>query len=507
MGQRHRLLILVVAYHAETTVISVLERIPKKIFTENECEVLVVDDGSEDNTFSVADDFRRKHIGLPIRVFRNQINLGYGGNQKIGYAYALKHYFDYVALIHGDGQYAPEELPRLLEPLKKGESDVVFGSRFLKRWDAIKGGMPLYKYIGNRILSGFQNMLLGTKMSELHSGYRIYCTSVLRNIRFKLNTNDFHFDTEIIIQLLNAGARIVELPIPTYYGKEICRVQGLRYAWHVVVATLQNVFHRWGVLYQRRYDPIDDEHSRYTSKLGYPSSHQWALDRTVPGAKVIDFGGGPAVLAQKILEKGCDVTIVGMRHIVNLPQGAREIVCDLDDPLGFTIKPYDCILLLDIIEHLKNPEAFLEGLHSQFEYDSKTVILSTPNIGFFVQRLMLLLGQFNYGKYGVLDRTHTRLFTFRKLRHLLRDEGFQIRELHGVPAPFPRALGDGGLARFLLSMNILAIRLSRTLFSYQIFAVAETTPPLDFLLSEAEKSRTDRDHCTACQKLSDWMMP
>jgi hypothetical protein len=101
---------------------------------------------------------------------------------------------------------------------------------------------------------------------------------------------------------------------------------------------------------------------------------------------------------------------------------------------------------------------------------------------------MLLFGQFNYGKAGILDRTHTRLFTFRGLTQILKDEGFRIRRVDGVPAPFPKALGDNGLGRFLVGVNGLLIRLSKTLFSYQIFVVAETTPPLEYLLESAEGS-------------------
>src|SRR5205814_3453044 len=133
-----------------------------------------------------------------ITVLRNEYNQGYGGNQKVGYAYAIAEGFDFVAMVHGDGQYAPEELPNLLAPLRAGDADAVFGSRMMHRLGALKGGMPLYKFIGNRILSTAQNALLQTRLSEFHSGYRIYSVRTLAGIPFDLNSNDFHFDTEII---------------------------------------------------------------------------------------------------------------------------------------------------------------------------------------------------------------------------------------------------------------------------------------------------------------------
>ena len=139
--------------------------------------------------------------------------------------------------MHGDGQYAPERLPDLLQPLLAGEADAVFGSRMMASGGARRGGMPLYKWMGNKILTRIQNRLLKTSFSEFHSGYRIYSVRALAGIPFDKNTNDFHFDTEIIIQLVRAGLRIKELPIPTYYGDEICHVNGLKYALDVVRVT------------------------------------------------------------------------------------------------------------------------------------------------------------------------------------------------------------------------------------------------------------------------------
>ena len=150
-----------------------------------------------------------------MRALFNPVNQGYGGNQKLGYHYAIEKGFDFVALLHGDGQYAPECLPRLLDPLRRGEADAVMGSRMLPGGGALKGGMPLYKFIGNKVLTWLENRLLRTDLSEFHSGYRVYSVEALRAIPFDRNSNDFHFDTEIIIQLQIAARTIREMPIPT----------------------------------------------------------------------------------------------------------------------------------------------------------------------------------------------------------------------------------------------------------------------------------------------------
>ena len=302
---RARVLIFVVAYEAETTLAKVLERIPKSVH-ELDLEVLVIDDSSRDRTFEVGLQASER-VRYRVTVLYNPTNQGYGGNQKLGYAYALRERFDFVLLLHGDGQYAPECIPDLLAPLLSGTADAVIGSRMLVPGAARRGGMPLYKFVGNKILTWFQNRLLGTSLSEFHSGYRAYRVSALRRIPFRFNANGFHFDTEIIIQLLLGNHRIVEVPIPTYYGDEICRVNGLWYARDVVMATAGSRLHRLNVLYDRRFDLEGGGNLRYGLKLGYESSHSRALDAVPEGARVLDIGCGPGDFAREMTRKGCVV--------------------------------------------------------------------------------------------------------------------------------------------------------------------------------------------------------
>lgn len=490
--KKQRLLVFVIAYYAESTLRKVLERIPRSIFNDYDCEVLVVDDASEDRTFEIGREYKQFHPEMPLTVLRNEYNQGYGGNQKVGYGYAIAEKFDFVAMLHGDAQYAPEELPNLVKPLADDEADAVFGSRMMETFGALKGGMPLYKYAGNKILSFAQNKLLGTNLSEFHSGYRVYRVSALEKLHYKLNSNDFHFDTEIIIQLLNAKMRIKELPIPTYYGDEICRVDGMKYAKDVMLATLKNTAHRAGLLHQRRFDPVGGENTHYDLKLGYASSHTWALEAVPAGAKVLDIGSGPGGIARELVEKGVETAVVDQFAPKVRDPKVKVFVQDLDAPPKFDVKPYDTLLLLDVIEHLKDPEKFLEQVRAQFTSEPKKLILTTPNVAFVVQRAMLALGQFNYGKAGILDRTHTRLFTFRTIEHLLRDQGFRIKEVRGVPAPFPKVLGDNILGRAAVAANLAAIRVSKTLFSYQIYVEAETTPDVEHVLREAKEKSAER---------------
>jgi glycosyltransferase involved in cell wall biosynthesis len=495
--KRLRLLIFIVAYNAEKTIEDVLRRIPLSLSETYDTEILIIDDASKDQTFERGEAVKQaQDIPFKMTVLFNPINQGYGGNQKIGYQYAIREGFDIVALVHGDGQYAPEKLPELLEPLRNGQAEAVFGTRMGTRLGALKGGMPLYKFVGNRILTIFQNFILRAELSEFHSGYRLYSVAALSRLPFHLNTNDFHFDTDIIIQFLFADLRIKEIPIPTYYGTEICHVDGLKYAWDVVKSTLLARVQRLSLLYRRKYDvwPEHMESDRYISKFGFESSHTEAISYVAPNSTVLDVGGGFGHVSQLLKEKGCKTT--GLDHVAlgNSTNFDRFIEHDLDDhKLPVTLNYFDYILLLDVIEHLKDPEGFLSELHKQTgSIDGQKIVITTGNVAFLVIRLMLFLGSFNYGRKGILDLTHTRLFTFRSLRILLEESGFHIVEERGIPAPFPTALGDGRLSRALIKLNNWLIRLAKGPFSYQIFFAVEPTPSVDHLLDTAWHKSDER---------------
>ena len=228
-----RIGILVVAYNAESTLRSVIARIPPQIMDKVE-EIFVFDDASQDSTHDVGQEMQRERHDGKLSIYRNEVNQMYGGNQRRGYQYAIEKGLDIVVLLHGDGQYAPEVMQRLLTPLEQGRADMVMGSRMLEKGAALRGNMPMYKYVGNKVLTFLENKLIGSRFTEFHSGYRAYSVEALRTIPLESMTSNWHFDTQIILEFLRRGRRIVEVPIPTYYGDEICRVNGIPYAFNCV---------------------------------------------------------------------------------------------------------------------------------------------------------------------------------------------------------------------------------------------------------------------------------
>lgn len=486
---KKRILIFIVAYNAEKHIDSVLNRIPPVFWQTDlyDCEVLIIDDASKDNTVEVAN--RHKLLtGRNIKVLRNPVNQGYGGNQKIGYTYAIEQNFDVVALLHGDGQYAPEMLDTLITPIVKGDADVVFGSRMMEKQSALKGGMPFYKFLGNIILTTTQNLLLNSNLTEFHTGYRIYSVDALRKTPFQYNSNDFDFDTDIIIQVLESKFRIVEIPIPTHYGDEVCHVNGVKYAMQILRTSLLSRVQQFSIYYHPKFDYYPKE-SPYQAKTDFSSTHTFAIDQVKPGSVVLDFGCASGYIARELAKKGCRVygydqffSEEAKKHCIAVSQVDFDHF-DFKVPEGE--KKIDYVLLLDVIEHLSDPEAFMTMIRERLAIHRPEVILTTGNVAFILTRLSLLFGGFNYGKRGILDMTHKRLFTFSSIKQLVTNFGYEISKAVGIAVPIPFIIPNKSLANSLLSINNLLIKLSNGLFSFQIALVVKPLPTLNLLLENA----------------------
>ena len=241
--RKEKILIFIPAYNVEKKITKVLNKIPKIVFNKYNTKILVIEDNSSDKTLSVIKKvIKKKGDKIKIYLIVNKKNKGYGGVQKIAFNYAIKKNFKYVIMLHGDNQYPANKILLLIKPLLTNKYDAVFGSRMINSINALKGGMPLYKYLANRALTFFQNLVLSSNLSEFHSGYRSYKVSSLKKIKFKSNTNDFHFDTEIIIQFLKNNLKIKEIAMSTHYGDEISHLKSIPYGLNIVRSTLVSRF-------------------------------------------------------------------------------------------------------------------------------------------------------------------------------------------------------------------------------------------------------------------------
>lgn len=235
-----KVIVVLPAYNAEKTLAKTYSEIPMDIVDE----VILVDDHSPDNTSQVA-----RQLGIK-QVIRHDKNRGYGGNQKTCYKTALEAGADIVIMVHPDYQYTPKLIHSMCYLIAHGLFPVVLGSRILGK-GALLGGMPIYKYISNRVLTAFQNILMGQKLSEYHTGYRAYSAEVLKRLPLEENSDDFIFDNQVLAQITMTGLSIGEITCPTLYFEEASSINFRRsciYGLGVVWTSIQYRLHKMGLM-------------------------------------------------------------------------------------------------------------------------------------------------------------------------------------------------------------------------------------------------------------------
>lgn len=245
MIYQQKVVVVMPAYNAEKTLEQTISEIPMHLVDD----LVLVDDASTDNTYQLAHS-------MPITtVIRHDSNKGYGGNQKTCYDAALALGADIVIMLHPDYQYTPKLIPAMAEIIASGLYQVVIGSRILGR-GAIKGGMPRYKYLFNRLLTLIQNLLMNQKLSEYHSGYRAFSRTVLETINYPANSDDFVFDNQMLSQVFHAGFEIAEITCPTKYFKEASSInfpRSIKYGLGVLETSFRYFLQRMGMAHFKIY--------------------------------------------------------------------------------------------------------------------------------------------------------------------------------------------------------------------------------------------------------------
>jgi len=230
-----KIVIVMPAYNASKTITGVFSRIPKE-FLKKISEFIVVDDGSKDETLKTINQLKKRY---KIRVLIHDPNRGYEAAQKTGFTDAINRKADIAVLLHSDGQYPPEMLPQITDPIMDGSADMVLGSRILGG-KALKGGMPLHRYLGNRALTALENLAYGLNISEYHTGYIAYSKKALNAIPLTKLSNTFHFDGEMILMASKRRLRIKEIGIPTHYGSEETYLNAFTYGIDVLKIIFKN---------------------------------------------------------------------------------------------------------------------------------------------------------------------------------------------------------------------------------------------------------------------------
>lgn len=263
-----KIVVVMPAYNAEPTLRKTYAEIPFDYIDE----AILVDDGSSDRTVEIARE-------LGCRTLVHLQNKGYGGNQKTCYREALRHGADVVVMLHPDYQYTPKLLVAMASMIAVGQYDVVLGSRILCQ-SAISGGMPAYKYVANRILTLFENIMLGQRLSEYHSGYRAFSRAVLEKLPLEENSDDFVFDNQMLAQVVHFGFQIGEVSCPTKYFAEASSIsfrRSVKYGFGVLRTSVAFRLHRMGLLANRIFSDegrrLAGEHSAHVQAHAHPGSN------------------------------------------------------------------------------------------------------------------------------------------------------------------------------------------------------------------------------------------
>ena len=245
MLNNKKITVVLPAYNAALTLEKTYHELPFDIVDE----VILVDDASNDNTVELANKLKIKC------VIRHDTNKGYGANQKTCYCKAMETAADIIIMLHPDYQYTPKLIYAMSSIVAYGVYPVVFGSRILGN-GALKGGMPFYKYFSNRVLTFIQNILMGQKLSEYHTGYRAYSRDVLKDINFMINSDDFIFDNEMISQIFMKGYQVAEVTCPTVYTKESSSINFMRSVKYGIGVLRVSIFyrlHKWKLIRSKLY--------------------------------------------------------------------------------------------------------------------------------------------------------------------------------------------------------------------------------------------------------------
>ncbi len=251
--KRSKVVVVMPAYNAEKTLKLTYAELPK----DKVDLVILVDDGSSDETIRIAKSLR-------LKIFMHSGNYGYGANQKTCYIEALKENSDIIVMLHPDYQYDPTLLPELLRPIENGKADIVLGSRLLVD-DALKRGMPWWKYIGNRFLTKIENIVLKQNLSEYHTGYRAYSRRFLDSVPFILNSDKFVFDQEILVQAVHQGFRIAEVAVPAKYFSDASSASfkdSVIYGLNIFFLLIKYLLHKSGIVKQKQFESFV---KRYTA--------------------------------------------------------------------------------------------------------------------------------------------------------------------------------------------------------------------------------------------------
>lgn len=413
-----------------------------------------------------------------LRIHRQPREAGYGGARKGAFEHALREGFDVVVCMRGDGAHPPEALPQLLAASIEGGHRFVLGSRLADRRGAVRSGMSFARLAAHALATGVLNRVLGLRVRDYLTSFRVLHTRPLRRIPFHLDADDRIFDPHLLLQLRSLGVTPHEVAVAGTWREDDAARQELDHARRAATVAVVYRLHQIHVVRRGRY--LVDTGVYYTFKWSEHGSHMQIVDLIRPETRVLDLGCSQGLLARPLTEKG--VRVVG---VDGRPAGEdlaeeledylqRDLELPLEIPKG---RDFDYVVCADVIEHLKGRAQLLRSARRYLKADGR-LIISTGNVAIWFYRLSLLAGRFNYGPRGILDQDHAHLYTRDSFRREVVAAGFRVIGERVTSLPFELVFESTGRSRFVRGLSSAYhafARLWPELFAYQIILEAQIT--------------------------------
>jgi 2-polyprenyl-3-methyl-5-hydroxy-6-metoxy-1,4-benzoquinol methylase len=462
-----------------------IRRIPPELDDWFEEVVVMVDHRSRGELLQSEDLLGERRIEL--RFHMPPQDSGYGAARKGAFEYALLKGFDQVIVMRGDSSHPPEELPHLIQHALASPTRCVLATRLGPASASTR------HRLAHRLSTFVQNRILGMRLADYHTSFRVYPSAALQRIPFQLNSVDRRFDAEVILQLRALDVPIHEEPLIDGVGGDGSGNDGLFYGLMACGTAIGYRLHQIHVTRNGRY--LVDHDIRYTLKHSKTGSHMQIVSAIAPGSKVLDLGCSSGLLARPLLEKKVRVTGVDAAPGDLLAEELAEYYQrDLELPLELPFgRVFAYVICSDVIEHLQNRAQLLRGVRRYLKPDGR-LIISTPNIALWFYRLSLLVGRFEYGPRGVLDETHAHLYTGSTFRREVENAGFHVLRERVTALPFEVVFESTGRSRLICGLatayHVLA-RLWPSMFAYQYVLEARITT-LDEESTADSSSRLER---------------
>lgn len=456
-----------------TAIRGVIERIPEALDDWLEEVVVMLGRPSDRALFSVSDLLPGRR--LKIRFHRPPRASGYGAVRKAAFEYALLKKFDQVIIMRGDGTHPPEQLPRLVDLSLEDPSRFVLATRI--GHGSASAGRSLPYRLAHRLATFVQNRVVGMRLDDFDTSFRLYPVEALERIPFQLDADTHRFEFETILQLRALGIPIREEPLVDAGGGDASGINDLAHEILACATAIGYRLHQVHATRDGRYMVDLDVH--YTLKHSETGSHVQIVSAIAPNSTVLDLGCSSGLLARPLREKNVRVTGVdagpGERLTKELAEYHQR---DLELPLELPVeRVFEYVVCADVIEHLRNRSQLLRGARRYLKPNG-VLIISTPNIALWFYRLSLLVGRFEYGPRGVLDETHVHLYTGATFRREVENAGFHVLRRRVTALPFEIVFESTGRSRLIRSLAIgyhWLARLWPSMFAYQYILEARIT--------------------------------